>query len=551
MTKKIAAASLALALSALPAWAGSTINPNTPAVNAPLNSAPVRGNFAAAYNDVNNLLAGFQGTIAPGSPTVFQDWLDTSTTPATWRKRYSSGWGAIGTFNLSTGVFTLGTFTSTQSANVIFAGPSSGSPAAPGFRAMVAADLPASVPLKTAANIFTQPQTVSLNSGSLPAALTGTVLRLASADAAATRIELSAFGAQGFFSSVGYGGTAASPTAITSGTQIGGYNAHAYNGASVVGPIATFRIFAAENIASGHQGSYAEACTTPNASTTLACVMRWENDGGVTVPFGVTGGSKGAGTLNASGLYDTGNRVLSSASSIPLTQLAPQADQTVVGNVSGGSAVPIALTKTQLTTLVNAFTATLNGAVPNPGSSTGKFLRDDATWQTAAGTGTVTSAVIAQGNGILVTGTCTITITGTCTVADDIGTNTNLWSATANKIVDAAHLNSAGNLVALTDGASIAVDMSTGINFSLLFTTHGGSRTLSNPTNTQAGRTGCMWITQDATGGEGLTLGTSWMTPSSGGIALSSGANQTDLVCYAVQDATHASINVVQLNTVH
>jgi len=49
-----------------------------------------------------------------------------------------------------------------------------------------------------------------------------------------------------------------------------------------------------------------------------------------------------------------------------------------------------------------------------------RVLQEDASgipsW-TLPGTGTVTSAQVAAGNGITVTGTCTITVTGTCTVA--------------------------------------------------------------------------------------------------------------------------------------
>lgn len=98
----------ALILWALPALAGSTINPAQPSQNSSLSSTVLRNNFAAAYNDINNILSGFSGAASPGSPTVFQDWLDTSTTPATWRKRYNSGWGVIGNFNLSTGQFIYG-----------------------------------------------------------------------------------------------------------------------------------------------------------------------------------------------------------------------------------------------------------------------------------------------------------------------------------------------------------------------------------------------------------------------------------------------------------
>lgn len=55
-------------------------------------------------------------------------------------------------------------------------------------------------------------------------------------------------------------------------------------------------------------------------------------------------------------------------------------NNTVLGNVSGGSAIAIALTQTQLTTLVNTFTSLLSGAVPASGGGTVNFLRADGTF---------------------------------------------------------------------------------------------------------------------------------------------------------------------------
>lgn len=66
-----AVAVVAWLLSALPgsAQGTSTINPNVPSQNSPLLSAPVRGNFLAAYNDINALYAQagtmFSGTSCP------------------------------------------------------------------------------------------------------------------------------------------------------------------------------------------------------------------------------------------------------------------------------------------------------------------------------------------------------------------------------------------------------------------------------------------------------------------------------------------------------
>lgn len=66
---------------------------------------------------------------------------------------------------------------------------------------------------------------------------------------------------------------------------------------------------------------------------------------------------------------------------LPLTNIANIANDTVLGNVSGGSAPPVALTQTQLTTLVNSFTSGLAGAAPASGGGTVNFLRADGTWQ--------------------------------------------------------------------------------------------------------------------------------------------------------------------------
>lgn len=52
----------------------------------------------------------------------------------------------------------------------------------------------------------------------------------------------------------------------------------------------------------------------------------------------------------------------------------------VLGNVSGAQASPAPLTATQLTTLCNAFTATLPGCAPASGGGTVNFLRADGTW---------------------------------------------------------------------------------------------------------------------------------------------------------------------------
>lgn len=88
---------------------------------------------------------------------------------------------------------------------------------------------------------------------------------------------------------------------------------------------------------------------------------------------------------------------------------------------------------------------------------------------------------------------------------------------------------------ALTDAATIAVDMSVGNNFSV---TLGGNRTLGNPTNLTAGQSGIIFISQDGTGSRTLAYSSYWKF--SGGTAptLTTTANAVDALVYTVRSST-------------
>jgi hypothetical protein len=146
---------------------------------------------------------------------------------------------------------------------------------------------------------------VNETGGTMPAAQTGSVLQIGNVDATITQAEADAFGAAAHFSSVRWDGTNASPTALLSGDAIGSLNAFGYNSAAVVGPQAAFRTYAAQNWSVGANGTYADIATTPDGSTTLTQVIEFQNDGGMTTPA-VTGGDKGAGTINMAGCYVEG-----------------------------------------------------------------------------------------------------------------------------------------------------------------------------------------------------------------------------------------------------
>jgi hypothetical protein len=158
-------------------------------------------------------------------------------------------------------------------------------------------------------NLWSVIQKFNFNAVALPTAQAGTVIQIGNTDGTSARYEANAFGSTAYFSGIAYGGTNASPTALASGAEIGGFNAWGYNGAAVVGPRAAFRTYANQTWTTSANGTYADVSTTPNGATAQAEVMRFENDGGVTVPSTVTGGDKGAGTINAAGLFVNGTAV--------------------------------------------------------------------------------------------------------------------------------------------------------------------------------------------------------------------------------------------------
>jgi hypothetical protein len=105
-------------------------------------------------------------------------------------------------------------------------------------------------------------------------------------------------------------------------------------------------------------------------------------------------------------------------------------------------------TNAQLTSLVNTFTTSLTGAVAASGSPSGKFLRDDNTWQLAGGTGTVTSAAYVASTGISISGTtpCTITCTWTFSNAGVLSIDAKTGAFTTGNGLD----STGGNVIELT-----------------------------------------------------------------------------------------------------
>lgn len=161
-------------------------------------------------------------------------------------------------------------------------------------------------------NIFLGVQSINLNSGSIVAPPSGTALQIQQVDGAIARISLDAFGNTPVLSCRRADGTRVSTTALLANDEMCSLNAWGYTAPATLSATATgaFRIYAAENWSAGHQGSYARIATTANAATAMTDRVGIENDGGLTLPPTVSGGSKGLGTFNLIGpIYIAGTQI--------------------------------------------------------------------------------------------------------------------------------------------------------------------------------------------------------------------------------------------------
>ena len=92
-----------------------------------------------------------------------------------------------------------------------------------------------------------------------------------------------------------------------------------------------------------------------------------------------------------------------------------------------------------------------------------------------------------------------------------------------------------GEITALTDGATITIDMADSNNFSV---TLGGNRTFANPSNDTAGQSGSIFITQDGTGSRTASWGTDWEWAAGTAPVLTTTAAASDRIDYVIKSGT-------------
>lgn len=151
---------------------------------------------------------------------------------------------------------------------------------------------------------------------------------------------------------------------------------------------------------------------------------------------------------------------------------------------------------------------------------------------------------IAVGNG---GGTSTfsndVTNAATYLGAASIATAAQFMNNTASKVIGPNTVWNAGIEVALTDAATIAVDMNTFINGSV---TLAGNRTLGTPTNAKPGQSGRVRILQDGSGSRTLAYAANWKFASAAAPVLTTTAGATDLLYYDVITSSIIYANLVK-----
>jgi hypothetical protein len=196
--------------------------------------------------------------------------------------------------------------------------------------------------------------------------------------------------------------------------------------------------------------------------------------------------------------------------------------------------------------LANTANNTANAALPKTGGTMTGAITFTAGQATPA-VGAITSGSVSGITDLAVAdgGTGASTASGARTNLElVIGTDVQAFDSNTTKLNVTQSFTKAqrGSPVALTDAATVAVDLSLG-NFYTL--TLGGNRTLGAPTNQTAGQSGVIVITQDGTGSRTLAYNSVWKFPSGTAPTLTTTASAVDVLAYYVESATRITARLL------
>lgn len=174
----------------------------------------------------------------------------------------------------------------------------------------------------------------------------------------------------------------------------------------------------------------------------------------------------------------------------------------VTGNVTGNLSGNVTSTGSSSFATLSATNASVTNFTLGGSSVTSTAAElnklDGVTWNlTSYNTLTASAAELNQLDNLTLGNVASL---NTATVAD-------FRSNASNKVLTTTNVWSAQDTVTLTDAATIAVNMSLGLNFQV---TLGGNRVLGAPTNAKAGQRGRIKVIQDATGSRTLSFNSVW-----------------------------------------
>ena len=283
-------------------------------------------------------------------------------------------------------------------------------------------------------------------------------------------------------------------------------------------PTFTGTVLLGQNAVLAFEGSADDAnettitVTNPTADRTIT----FPDVTGTVVTTGDTGSV--TSTMIADGTI--ANADISASAEIAVSKLANGTARQLLQTDSGGSGVEF----------------TSNVDVPGTLDVTGVATFDSTS--TFAGNATFNGSIIFEGSTADANET-------TLTVADPTADRTiTLPDATTTVaglgVVQSFTKAQRGTPVALTDGATIAVDLSLGNNFSV---TLGGNRNLGDPTNVTAGQSGVIVVTQDGTGNRTLAYsGTKYKFAGGSAPILTTTAGAVDVLAYYVESSTRITV---------
>ena len=163
-------------------------------------------------------------------------------------------------------------------------------------------------------------------------------------------------------------------------------------------------------------------------------------------------------------------------------------------------------------------------------SITNTDIKSDAAIATSKISGLGTAAALAVG-----TGASQIVQMTTAPAKLPVVDGSNLTGLVSLAVGQSWTAGQRGEITALTDGATIAVDFAASKHFSV---TLAGNRTLANPTNIVAGQSGCIFVSQDGTGSRTLAYGSYWDFAAGTAPVLTTTASAVDRVDYIVRTST-------------